>query len=47
MLIKFQTRIWQVLVQCWGIPVFDTDWENPEENISIYLWIILKDAVST
>jgi len=31
MLIKFQTGSWQVLVRCWSVPVFDTDWENLEE----------------
>jgi len=47
MLIKFQTGVWQVLVRCWSVPVFDTDWEILEENIFIYLWFILNDALST
>ena len=47
MLIKFQTGSWQVLVRCWSIPVFGTDWENLEENIFIGLWFILKDALRT
>jgi hypothetical protein len=46
-LIKFQTGVWQVLVRCWSVPLFDTNSENLEENIFIYLWFILNDALNT
>jgi len=47
MLIKFQTGSWQVLVRCWSVRVFGTDWENLEENMFIDLWLILNDALRT
>jgi hypothetical protein len=37
--IKFQSRFWQVLVQCWRVTVFVAEQEDFEENILSILFI--------